>query len=179
VVAGFATHEAAESGIRQLYSTTGDRMKVWGKRGAFWGGIWGWRFGAALFMIPGVGQIAVAGPLVAGLVGALRGAAIVGGASALGGALSGLGLPKDAVIRYEAAIQADQFVAIAQGTEAEVTRARSILAGASPTTLDEHIAVAVRPRLLDARCECAVGRPMTPGSPGATARGGPSVQDRR
>lgn len=166
VVAVFETHEAAESAVRQLdkagvdmhtlsivgqgyekeekvlgYYTTGDRMKVWGKRGAFWGGIWGWLFGAAFFVIPGVGQIAVAGPLVAGLVSALRGAAIVGGISALGGALSGLGLPKDAVIRYEAAIQADQFVVIAQGTEAEVSRARSLLAGANPTTLDEHIAV--------------------------------------
>lgn len=125
------------------YYTTGDRMKLWGKRGAFWGGIWGWLFGAAFFTIPGVGQIAVAGPLVAGLVGALRGAAIVGGASALGGALSGLGIPKDSVIRYEAAIAADQFVVIAQGTEAEVARARTILAGANPATLDEHIAVAV------------------------------------
>ena len=166
VVAVFETHEAAESAVRQLdkagvdmhtlsivgqgyekeekvlgYYTTGDRIKLWGKRGAFWGGIWGWLFGAAFFMIPGVGQIAVAGPLVAGLVGALRGAAIVGGLSALGGALSGLGIPKDSVIRYEAAIQADQFVVIAQGTEAEVSRARSILAGANPTTLDEHVAV--------------------------------------
>ncbi len=45
------------------------------------------------------------------------------------------------MIRYEAAIQADQFVVIAQGTEAEVTRARSVLADAKPTTLDEHVAV--------------------------------------
>jgi len=166
VVAVFETHEAAEQAVRELdkagvdmrklsivgqgyekeekvlgYYTTGDRMKLWGKRGAFWGGIWGWLFGAAFFMIPGVGQIAVAGPLVGGLLGALRGAVIVGGMSALGGALSGLGIPKDSVIRYEAAIQADQFVVIAQGTEIEIARARSILAGTSPTTLDEHIAV--------------------------------------
>ena len=88
VVAVFATHEAvAESAIKQLdtagvdmhtrsivgqgyekeknvlgYYATGDRMKHWGKRGALWGGIWGWRLGAAFLMIPGIGQIAVAGP---------------------------------------------------------------------------------------------------------------------
>lgn len=167
VVAIFETHDAAEAAIRHLegagvdmhtlsivgqgyekeekvigYYNTGDRMKAWGKRGAFWGGIWGWLFGAAFFAIPGVGQIAVAGPLVAGLVGALRGAAIVGGVSALGAALTGLGIPKDSVIRYEEAIKADRFVVIAQGAEAEVARARSILAGTHPSTLDEHIAVA-------------------------------------
>lgn len=166
-VAVFETHEAAEAAVRHLqkagvdmhtlsivgqgyekeekvvgYYNTGDRMKAWGKRGAFWGGIWGWLFGAAFFVIPGLGQIAVAGPLVAGLVGALRGAAIVGGVSALGGALTGIGIPKDSVIRYEAAIRADRFLVIAQGTEAEVTRARSLLAGTHPSTLDEHIAVA-------------------------------------
>lgn len=151
-VAVFETHEAAEAAVRHLqgagvdmhtlsivgqgyekeekvvgYYNTGDRMKAWGRRGAFWGGIWGWLFGAAFFVIPGLGQIAVAGPLVASLVGALRGAAIVGGVSALGGALTGIGIPKDSVIRYEAAIRADRLLVIAQGTEAEVTRARKFL----------------------------------------------------
>jgi uncharacterized membrane protein len=27
-----------------------DRMKVWGKQGAFWGGLWGLLFGSALFV---------------------------------------------------------------------------------------------------------------------------------
>ncbi len=167
VVAIFETHDEAEAAIRQLdkagidlhklsivgqgyekeekvlgYYDTGERMKLWGKRGAFWGGIWGWLFGAAFFMIPGVGQIAVAGPLVGALLGALRGAAIVGGASALGGALSGIGIPKDSVLRYETAIAADRFVVIVQGTEAEISKARSVLAETHPSTLDEHVAVA-------------------------------------
>lgn len=167
VVAIFETHDDAEAAVRQLdkagidlhrlsivgqgyekeekilgYYNTGDRMKLWGKRGAFWGGIWGWLFGAAFFMIPGIGQVAVAGPLVGALVGALRGAVIVGGASALGGALSGIGIPKDSVLRYETAIAADKFLVIVQGSEAEVSHARSVLAGTHPSTLDEHIAVA-------------------------------------
>src|ERR1700761_5797582 len=47
------------------YYNTGDRMKYWGKLGAFWGGIWGLLFGAAFFFIPGVGPVLVAGPLAA------------------------------------------------------------------------------------------------------------------
>ena len=35
------------------YYNTGDRMKVWGKLGAFWGGLWGLLFGSALVLHPG------------------------------------------------------------------------------------------------------------------------------
>src|SRR4029450_2956022 len=31
------------------YYNAGDRMQFWGTRGAFWGGLWGLLFGAALF----------------------------------------------------------------------------------------------------------------------------------
>ena len=34
------------------YYNAGDRMKVWGKLGAFWGGFWGLLFGSALFLYP-------------------------------------------------------------------------------------------------------------------------------
>ena len=34
------------------YYKTGDRMKYWGKVGAFWGGFWGLLFGSALFIDP-------------------------------------------------------------------------------------------------------------------------------
>ena len=62
-------------------------MKGWGKTGAFWGGLWGMLFGSALFVIPGVGPLFAAGPLVAWIVGALEGAAVIGGMSALGAGL--------------------------------------------------------------------------------------------
>ena len=39
------------------YYNSGDRMKYWGKVGAFWGGFWGLLFGSAVFMIPGLGPI--------------------------------------------------------------------------------------------------------------------------
>ena len=55
------------------YYQTGDRMKYWGKLGAFWGGLWGILFGAAFFWIPGIGPLVVAGPLVSAIVGGLEG----------------------------------------------------------------------------------------------------------
>ena len=109
------------------YYNTGDRMKHWGKLGAFWGGLWGMLFGAAFFAIPGIGPIIVAGPLVAWIVGALEGAAVVGGLSALGAGLVSIGIPKDSVLKYETAVKSDKYVIVAHGSQAEVDKARDIL----------------------------------------------------
>ena len=104
VVAVFASHNQAEDAVRELqkdgfdmkklsivgkdyhtdehvvgYYNTGDRMMYWGKLGAFWGGFWGLLFGSAFFWVPGIGQLLVAGPLVAWIVAALEEAAVVGG----------------------------------------------------------------------------------------------------
>jgi hypothetical protein len=87
------------------YYNAGDRMKHWGKMGAFWGGIWGWLLGAGFFLIPGIGPLVMAGPVVGWLVGALEGAVVVGGLSALGAGLYSLGIPKDSVIQYETALK--------------------------------------------------------------------------
>src|ERR1017187_10385168 len=90
VVAIYDSHSQAEEAVKELqksgvdmkklsivgkdyhtdeqvvgYYNTGDRMKYWGKLGAFWGGIWGMLFGSAFFAIPGIGPILEIGPLVA------------------------------------------------------------------------------------------------------------------
>jgi hypothetical protein len=82
VVAIYESHSQAEEAVKELqrsgfdmkkmsivgkdyhsdehvvgYYNTGDRMKYWGKMGAFWGGVWGWLFGAAFFAIPGIGHM--------------------------------------------------------------------------------------------------------------------------
>jgi hypothetical protein len=64
-------------------------MKYWGKLGAFWGGFWGLLFGSAMFAIPGIGPILVAGPLVAWIVAGLEGAVVVGGFSGNGRIVTG------------------------------------------------------------------------------------------
>lgn len=116
----------------------GDRVKAWGKTGAFWGGLWGLLLGWAFFFIPGIGPLMIAGPLVAWLVSALEGAVVVVGLSAIGAALYSLGIPKDSVINYETAIKAGKFVVIAHGTTEEVERARNILHSAGRPDVDMY-----------------------------------------
>ena len=117
------------------YYNTGDRMKYWGKVGAFWGGFWGLLFGSAFFMIPGLGPILAAGPVVAWIVGALETAVVIGGVSAVGAGLYSIGIPKDSIVKYEAALKTDQFLLIANGTAAEVAKARDIIETTHPTQL--------------------------------------------
>lgn len=125
------------------YYNTGDRMKYWGKMGAFWGGFWGLLFGAAVFLIPGFGPILAAGPVVGWIVAGLEGAVAVGGLSALGAGLYSIGIPKDSILKYETALKADQFVLIAHGTATEVARARDIIQTTHPADLNVHSGEAV------------------------------------
>jgi hypothetical protein len=120
------------------YYNAGDRMKYWGKLGAFWGGLWGILFGSAFFWIPGIGPVLVGGPLVSAIVGGVEGALLVGGLSALGAGLYSMGVPKDSVLRYETALKADKFLLIAHGGIEEVQRAREILE-AQGTTEDVEL----------------------------------------
>jgi hypothetical protein len=163
IVATYPTHTAAEDGVKQLqhsgfdmkklsvvgrdyqtdeqvvgYYNTGDRVRAWGKTGAFWGGLWGLLFGSAFFWIPGLGPLLVAGPLVSWIIGALEGAVVVGGLSAVGAGLLSLGIPKDSILKYETALKAGKYVVIAHGTADEAARAKTILAHTQPETLDHH-----------------------------------------
>jgi hypothetical protein len=165
VVAIYDTHAQAEEAVKELqrsgfdmkkmsivgkdyhtdeqvvgYYNTGDRMKYWGKMGAFWGGVWGWLFGAAFFAIPGIGPVLVAGPLVAWIVAALEGAIVVGGLSALGAGLYSIGIPKDSVVKYESALKSDKFLLLAHGTADEVARARDIMQRTHPMEVSIHAA---------------------------------------
>ena len=113
-------------------------MKYWGKLGAFWGGMWGLMFGSAIFFIPGVGPLVVAGPIVTSILGALEGAVVTGGLSALGAALFSMGIPKDSVLQYETAVKNGKYAVIAHGPEEETTRARDILDRAKPRLMESN-----------------------------------------
>jgi hypothetical protein len=163
VVAVFKTHGQAESAVRELekagfdmrklsivgrdrhteehvvgYYTAGDRMKYWGTLGAFWGGLWGVLFGAAVFWIPGLGPLVVGGPLVSWIVAALEGAAVIGGLSALGAGLYSIGIPKDSILKYEREIASDHYLLVAHGTKEEVRHAKSILDTTDARDIETH-----------------------------------------
>ncbi len=164
VVAVFADHQKADIAVKQLaeagiemkhlsivgkgyhtdekvvgFYNAGDRIKFWGSRGAFWGGLWGWLFGGVFMFIPIVGHVVVLGYLATMVIAALEGAAVVGGLGALGAALYSSGVPKDSVVAYETALKADSFLVMAHGPAEEMARAKAILGTANPSRLDVHV----------------------------------------
>ena len=163
VIAVFSDHNTAEAAVKKLtaggfemknlsvvgkgyhseekvvgFYSAGDRIRFWGGRGAFWGGLWGLFFGGLFMAIPVVGHVIVLGYLAAVAVSAVESAVLVGGLSALGAALCSIGVPKDSVISYEVAVKADGFLVMAHGTAAEMARAKAILGTANPSRLDLH-----------------------------------------
>ena len=87
VVGIYTTHTEAEAAVKELqrsgfdmqklsivgkdyhteehvigYYTTGDRMQVWGKRGAFWGWLWGLLSGRASLLFPASAPSWYSGP---------------------------------------------------------------------------------------------------------------------
>jgi hypothetical protein len=163
VVAVFSDHNAAEAAVKKLtaagfemknlsvvgkgyhteekvvgFYNMGDRIKFWGKRGVFWGGLWGLFFGGLFMTIPVLGHVIVLGYLSAIVLSAVESAVVVGGVGALGAALYSIGVPKDSVIQYEAAVKADGFLVMAHGSAEEMARAKAILGAANPARLDLH-----------------------------------------
>lgn len=109
------------------FYTVGDRIKAWGGAGTFWGGIWGLLIAPAVFFLPGVGVVALAGPVVAALVAALDGAAVVG-VSAVAVALAHVGMPREQALKYEAALKADKYLLVVHGTAQDQATATRLLA---------------------------------------------------
>jgi uncharacterized membrane protein len=163
IIAVYQSHSEAESAVKHLkdssfdltrlsivgrdfqtdehvigYYNAGDRVKYWGQSGLFWGSVWGMLFGSAFFMVPGVGPLIMAGPIVTWLVGILEGAIVVGSLSALGAALYGLGIPENSILQYETAIKAGKFLLIANGSVTEIQHAKNVLGNSVIESIEEH-----------------------------------------
>ncbi len=163
VVAVYDSHDSAESAIKKLaeasipmeklsvigkgyhtdekvvgFYNTGDRMKLWGKFGAFWGGLWGLMAGGLYLTVPAIGPVVVLGHIAAMVFVGIEGAVVAGSASALGAALFSIGIPKDTILQYEQAIKADGFLVLVHGTADEVEHARTILKTSNAKQVDSH-----------------------------------------
>lgn len=164
-VAIYDSHAGAEAGVKALqaagvdmkrlsivakdfqteehavgFYTSGDRMKFWGGRGAFWGSLWGMLFGSAFFFVPAIGPLVVMGPLVGWIVGALEGAAAGGAVGVLAAALTSIGIPDDSVVKYEVAVKAGKFLVLARGTKEMMVHARAVLETTGASELMAHAA---------------------------------------
>jgi hypothetical protein len=174
-IAVFTDHNAADAAVKKLaasgfalkslsvvgkgyhsdekvvgFYNTADRVMFWGKRGAFWGGLWGLFFGGLFMAVPVLGHVVILGYLAAIGFAAVENAVVVGGLSALGAMLYSLGIPKNSVLQYETDVHADGFLVMAHGTPQEMARAKAILGTENPSRIDVHAGVKSSDLLVDA-----------------------------
>jgi len=116
----------------QSYLAHGDQSETDAARGAMVGGILGLLAGAAFFWIPGFGPLVILGPLATGFTGSAVGALV--------GAMTGWGIPKDRVRRYEQKVKAGAVLVIVHGSPLLVSDAYRILTEASPQELHLYAA---------------------------------------
>lgn len=119
------------------YTDEKERFKVWGAEGALWGSLGGLLAGAGLMLIPGVGPVLVAGPVIEAIVGAVAGAGIMtAGAAAthLTIALRRMGIPEDKLeILHQAVMDGKTVVLLDIGNESPGEwRSRLAWKGAGP-----------------------------------------------
>lgn len=123
------------------YCNTGrGTVKYWGKIGAFWGELSRILTGTGFVILPGVGAILIAGPVVGAVLGSIEGSAESRSFGALGAALRNLGIPKESILRYESEVCADRFLVIAHGTADELMRVKPVLHRTRPAELNLHFA---------------------------------------
>lgn len=138
-------HAIGDDPLGVYYHTVGERMKGWGKLGAFWGGLWGLLAGAAgMFLLPGLGPVLAAGPVVEALAGAAAGAAAGGGAMAAGGAASQLavalrteGIPEEKLDELHRAIEEGHFLLLMRCGKDECPDFRHALSETEPRDLED------------------------------------------
>ncbi len=163
VVAIYETHDGAETGVRRLsaagfdmedlsivgkgyhteekvvgFYNVGERVDLWAKRGAYWGGMCGLFIAGMTVTIPAVGGVVVLGFLTSALSATLQGALVAGGVSALGAAFYSVGIPEDSVIEYETALKADRFLVLVNGDAEAIARADAVLSGSNLIRIHRH-----------------------------------------
>ena len=153
----FATHRAAEHAIHTLARTGFDvrhlslvgtgvqsdeqpqrlytvasRIKAWGGVGAFWGGVWSMMLAPAVFFLPGLGPVAMSGPLAGAMVTAMENPSVRGGTfgndTALDTALIAAGVQRDGLAQFDTALRAEKYALILHGSADEAEQLDLFLA---------------------------------------------------
>jgi hypothetical protein len=94
--------------------------------------------GATFFSIPGIGPIAVGGPLASAIAQGQEVSAAEAEFSALGAGLRRCGIPRDNVSHYETAVKSDNYLVILHCAPDEVIRAKEIFDPLQVTDLAVH-----------------------------------------
>ncbi|MGD8714869.1 MAG: hypothetical protein PVG70_10030 [Desulfobacterales bacterium] len=93
---------------------------------------------SSLFMIPGLGPIAVSGPLVAAILREFEGEIYFKGLNALRGGLCSIGIPEHSLFKYENALKNGMCLVFARGGANEINEMKSVFASSKAIEIAMH-----------------------------------------
>lgn len=123
-----------EAGRHEEESNAGEGAAAGAVTGGLLGGLAGVLLGFGTLLIPGVGPIIAAGPIISGLVGAGIGAT----AGGLLGALVGAGIPKDKAEYYAEGVRRGGTLVMVNTPDEDVDRVIEIMERHNPVDVEER-----------------------------------------
>jgi hypothetical protein len=109
------------------YYMSGDHIGYWGAQNNVLNRIWVNLSGWAFFYLPDIGPVLVAGPLAHWIITALNNAPIFGEMSAVGMGLYTVGIPRESILKCEAALAEGKQLLLVHGSTHEVDEARLMM----------------------------------------------------
>jgi hypothetical protein len=144
----FKSQEDVEAALRQLARggyDLGRVSMVACERGSSaatadvsWAGVRGMLVGSGLFVVPGIGSLLVAGPLLTWIVRAMGNVSGPDKLDAMAAGLIQLGIPRQSILRCEGALRSGKVVLIAEGSAMAMILAREILRRTPVEVIEQH-----------------------------------------
>lgn len=143
-------HPSGDDVLGIYHSGLGSRVEAWAKQGVLWGAAWGMLTGAAaMFVLPVIGPIFAAGPIVEAIVatlgggiagGAMGGAGIAGAAALthLASVMHRMGIPQDKLDHLHQAIVDGHFVLLLKESSDQVQPWLDVIRRSAPKEVMEQ-----------------------------------------
>jgi hypothetical protein len=109
------------------------------KDGVSWSGIRGMLVGSGFCLVPGIGSVVVAGPLLSLIVRSMGDGIPPDKLGALATGLHQLGIPKDSILRCQGALKAGKVVLIAEGSAMAMILARELFRRTPVEVIEQHV----------------------------------------
>jgi len=109
------------------------------RAGTSWGGIRGMLVGSGFFLVPGIGSLVVAGPLLTRIVQSMGPVVGPDKLGAMADGLQQLGIPKDSFLRCAAALKSGKVVIIAEGSAMAMIHAREVFRRTLVEVIEHHV----------------------------------------
>jgi hypothetical protein len=109
------------------------------KDGVLWGEITRMLVGSGFFLVPGIGSLLVAGPLLTRIVHSMGPVVGPDKLGAMADGLEQLGIPKDSILRCAAALRLGKVVIIAEGSAMAMIHAREVFRRTPVEVLEQHV----------------------------------------